>query len=187
MWLYPPRPESAIPPSLIKSFEDRGFVGQIKFNGTLQVIDINAALGATFMTRHGELNRAWTPPPEIEKYFSGFPDSVFVGELLHNKHASVKNTIILFDVLRYLGKSLVGKTLAERLMILRSVTPFIKNIQVVETHAQDLTGLYHSLLKPTEEGVVLKDPNAKLRSCLRDGLNANWQVKCRRATKNYGF
>ena len=186
MWLWPPRPESAIPPSLIKSFEDRGYVGQIKYNGTCQVVSVDAALGVTFQTRHNELNKAWTPLPEIAKYFSNFPDSVLVGELLHNKHASVKNTIILFDVLHYQGQSLVGKTLSERLMILCSL-PITKNVQVIETHTRDLTGLYHSLSKPTEEGLVLKDPNAQLKSCLRNGLNASWQVKCRRPTKNYGF
>ena len=35
--------------------------------------------------------------------------------------------------------------------------------------------------------VVLKDPEAVLAECHRDGLNANWQVKVRRPTKNFGF
>jgi hypothetical protein len=34
-FLFPPRPENAIPPDLIKSLEARGFVGQHKFNSNI--------------------------------------------------------------------------------------------------------------------------------------------------------
>ena len=187
MFLWPPRPENAITPSLIKSFETRGYVGQVKYNGTCQVVSVDEDGDVTFRTRHNEENKAWTPLPEMAPFFSRFVDSVFVGELLHSKHASVKNTIILFDVLRYMGGSLVGTTLKERLAILQKSPPLSKNIQIIKTHKSDLTGLYKSLTKETEEGIVLKDPNAKLRDCLRNGLNKGWQVKIRRPTKNYGF
>jgi ATP-dependent DNA ligase len=187
MFLYPPRPEKAVPPSFIKSLEARGFVAQKKKNGTCQVISIDASGNVEFRTRRNEPNKAWTPLPEMIKYFSSFKDSVFVGELLHNKHESVKNTIFLFDVLHYLGRSQVGSTLETRLEGLRAVVPFTPNIKLIDTYYQDLTGLYYSLSEPTDEGIVLKNPKAVLRDCKRDGLNANWQVKCRVGTKNYGF
>lgn len=187
MWLYPPRPVNAVTPSLIKSFETRGYVGQIKMNGTLQVIDIDDVGNVTYRTRHNTPNKAWTPLPEMAPYFANYRDSVFVGELLHSKHASVKNTIYLFDVLRYMGKSLVGTTLADRLQILEKTPALTNNIQIIKTYDRDLAGLYHSLSEPTQEGIVLKDPKAKLRDCLRNGLNGGWQVKVRRPTENYGF
>jgi hypothetical protein len=187
MFLFPPRPEKAIVPGLIKSFQARGFCAQRKKNGTLQVISIDSNQNVIYRTRHNEENKAWTPLPEMASYFAGFPDSVLCGELLHSKHPSVKNTIILFDVLRWLGRDLTGITLAERLEILRWINPLTKSIQVIETNYQDLFGLYNSLSDPLDEGLVLKNPKAVLRSCMRDGLNASWQVKVRKGTRNFGF
>jgi len=162
-------------------------VGQRKKNGTLQVISVAADGGVVFRTRRNEPNKAWTPLPDMGKYFASFPDSVFIGELLHSKHASVKNTIFLFDVLRYLGADLVGTVLRERLDLLKKLHVLSPNIQILETYDKDLTGLFHSLSEPTDEGLVLKDPKATLRDCKRDGLNTGWQVKVRRPHKNYGF
>lgn len=186
MFLFPPRPENAIPPALIKGFERRGFVAQKKKNGTCQVISIFDDM-VTYRTRHNEPNKAWSPPAVMDKYFVGFPNTIFIGELLHAKHPSVKNTIILFDVLQYLGTDLVGTTLAARLKILNTFKPLTKQIQIIETYTEDFLGLYQSLSDPLDEGIVLKDPAARLRDCRRDGLNSGWQVKCRKGTKNYGF
>ena len=187
MFLWPPRPERAIPSSLIHSFEARGFVAQKKKNGTLQVISVAPDGSVIYRTRHNEPNKAWTPLPEMARYFASFPDSVFIGELLHSKHASVKNTIFLFDVLRYVGSDLVGTTLSMRLDMLKVIHVLTPHIQILQTYDKDLTGLFHSLSEPTDEGLVLKDPKALLRDCKRNGLNAGWQVKVRRQHKNYGF
>lgn len=141
----------------------------------------------TFKTRHNEDHKLWTPTREAIDFFAGFKDSVFVFELLHSKVIGIRDTIYIFDVLRYVGRDLVGTTLAERLDLLSKITPFSKNISVAPVYHQDLTGLYRSLTNPADEGIVLKNPNAILLDCNRDSLNAGWQVKCRRATKNYGF
>lgn len=184
---YPPRPERAIASSLISWFEDRGYIAQIKKNGTCSVISIDSNGTPTWKTRHNEAHKAWTPTEELNNYFSGFKDSIFVGELLHSKGPSVKDTIYLFDVLRYLGKDLVGKTFVERQNILKSVVPLSEKIILAKTHSKCLRGLYDSLSDPLDEGLVLKNPNAVLKDCLRNGLNAGWQVKCRKSTKNYSF
>jgi ATP dependent DNA ligase domain len=186
-FLHPPRPTKAIAPSLIGWFESEGYIAQLKKNGTCTVISVDDRGFVTWSTRHNEGHKAWTPTEELTKYFSAFRNSVFVGELLHSKGPSVKNTIYLFDVLVYLGRDLVGTTLTHRLEILKSVIPISKNILLAETYTQNLKGLYDSLSSPLDEGIVLKKPNAVLRDCNREGLNAGWQVKCRKATKNYGF
>ncbi len=186
-FLFPPRPETAISPGLIQTFERKGYIGQRKKNGTLQVISTGLDCQVIFRTRHNEPNKAWTPTEEIKRHFANFPDSVFVGELLHSKHASVKNTIVLFDVLKYLGASLVGKTLLERLEILRGVHPLLPSVQLIDTYHEGLTGLFHSLSDPLDEGLVLKNPKAVLRDCMRNGLNSGWQVKVRKPHKNFSF
>jgi hypothetical protein len=187
MWLYPPRPEKAVPPALIAHFEHKGWIAQRKKNGTCQVIFVDADGNVSFFTRHNEPNKAWKPLDCIRKKFVAFPDSVFVGELLHSKGPSVKNTIILFDVLRLRGEDLVGKSLADRLAILSQTIEESRHIGIIDTYEHDFTKLYESLTDPLDEGIVLKDPKAVLRNCHRDGLNSSWQVKCRKPTKNFAF
>lgn len=187
MFLFPPRPENAIPPSMIKSFEGRGWIAQLKMNGTCSLAFVDADGKVTFKTRHGVDHKAWTPTQEAISFFAGFKCSIFVFELLHSKGGGIRDTIYIFDLLKYLGRDLVGTTLAERLQILATINPFSPRITVATIHTKDLTGLFGSLSDPLHEGIVLKDPMAKLRPCFRDGLNAAWQVKCRTATKNFGF
>ena len=93
---------------------------------------------------------------------------------------------IFSDVLKMEGTDQVGFPLRERLGILNGL-PLSGKISVAHSYAEDLTGLYRGLTNPLDEGIVLKDPEAVLAECHRDGLNANWQVKCRRGTKNFGF
>lgn len=187
MFLYPPRPERAIAPSLIELFESRGYIAQKKKNGTCTVVSIDASGNVSWYTRHGEAHKAWTPTNELTEHFSGFPDSVFVGELLHSKGGGVKDTLCMFDVLVSHGRPLTGWTYMDRYAKLSLGIPNTDRLRILENYTKDLRNLYDGLTDSLDEGIVLKDPNAVLRDCHRDKLNANWQVKCRRATPNYGF
>lgn len=187
MRIFPPRPESAIAEQLIPFYENRGFIAQIKKNGTCSLAVVDSEGRVEFWTRHWEKHRAWSPTDEITGFFSNFPNSTFVFELLHSKTVDVKNTAYVFDVLRYMGKDLTGVSLEDRLDLFKGITPLSKNIEIAKTYTAGLRSLYKQLDTPEDEGIVLKDPKAPLRPVYRDGLNANWQVKCRRATKNYSF
>ena len=80
------------------------------------------------------------------------------------------------------GTDQVGFPLRERLCLLNTL-PVSGKISVARTYHKGFDGLYRGLSDPLDEGVVLKDPEAVLAECHRDGLNANWQLKCRRGTK----
>jgi ATP-dependent DNA ligase len=184
-FLFPPRPEKAIDPSLIPYFEGKGWICQKKMNGTCSLAFVDPMGQVTFKTRHNENHKAWTPTSEAIKFFSGFRDSIFVFELLHSKGGDVRDTIYIFDLLKYLGKDLVGTQLVERLALLSKIEPFSPRITIAPVYTVGLLSLYNSLSDPLDEGVVLKNPVALLKNCYRDGLNADWQVKCRKPTKNY--
>jgi ATP-dependent RNA circularization protein (DNA/RNA ligase family) len=186
MVIYPPRPEKAIIPGLIPNFERQGYIAQIKFNGTCQVIAIDKFGVVDFRTRKGERNRAWAPSGKVIDFFQKFPDSIFVGELLHSKGPSVKDTIVLFDVIQYTGELLIGRSLSDRLDILKTIKE-TANVKVARVHKKNLLDLFRGLTDPLHEGIVLKKPDAVLRDCRRSGLNAGWQIKVRKPTKNYGY
>ncbi len=184
--IFPPRPEQAIAPGLIGFYENRGYIAQIKKNGTCSLAVVDSKGHVEFWTRHWERHKAWVPTADIIRYFSAFPDSVFVFELLHSKTKDVKNTAYVFDVLRYKGKDLAGTPLVDRLARLKNPDE-VPNVEIAQTFTKGLRKLYEGLVAPEDEGIVLKDPEAVLKPVFRDGLNSPWQVKCRRSTKNYSF
>jgi hypothetical protein len=185
MFLYPPRPVFAIAPPLIGFYERRGWLAQIKKNGTCSVASNTNGL-VEFRTRHNDMHKAWTPTDEAKEFFVAYPNSYFVFELLHSKGGGVRDTLYLFDVLKFGGESLVGSSLEKRLDLLQGLS-VSGNISMAKTFKKNLAGLYKGLTSPLDEGIVLKDPNAVLSECFRDGTNANWQVKVRKPTKNFGF
>ena len=183
---YPPRPEKAILPTLIPFYERKGWWAQRKLNGTCSVANVDDHGNVEFRTRHNESHKAWVPTNEAKTWFGQYPNSYFVFELLHSKGAGIRDTIYIFDILKLQGVSLVGFTLKERLEWLQRL-PASGKVTVAISHKKDLTALYRGLSDPLDEGVVLKDPEAVLAECYRDGLNSGWQVKVRRGTKNFGF
>jgi len=189
-FVYPPRPEKAIARDLIKFYERREWIAQIKKNGTCSVVAIDADRKVEYWNRQGEAHKAWTPHPEVSGFFSSFPDSYFVFELLHSKGGDVRDTAYVFDVLRLTGDDLVGTTFGARQDALSKIGAWTDKVSMAKCHTQDLTGLYDSLEhvgSVLDEGIVLKNPEATLEFCGREGTNSGWQVKCRRPTKNFGF
>jgi hypothetical protein len=184
---FPPRPHNAISPDLIDFYEGRGWIAQLKKNGTCSTARVSSDGSVEFWTRHGDKHKAWQPHGDVIQYFSNFPDSYFAFELLHSKGPTVKDTAYVFDVTRYCGRDMYDCQLAERLDTLRRVVPLTSRVILAETYAVGLRALYASLDDPLDEGLVLKNPASKLRPGIRDGLNSTWQVKCRKPTKNYPF
>ncbi len=187
MTLFPPRPEHAIAPTLIHYYQEKGWVAQIKKNGTMTIVLIDENGVVTFKTRHMVDHKMWKPTEDITAYFSNFTDSIFLCELLHNKHPSVKNTMYIFDLIRYRGGDLIGMSFENRQSLIKTVVPIAKNIILAKNYDRDLLGLFRSLHDPIDEGIVLKDPHAPLRPYYTKSNNACWQVKCRVSHKNYGF
>lgn len=200
-YLFPPRPEVKIPVGLTNFYDKKGWAYQAKLNGTCTVIFTN---GTEFVvkTRHeNEDHRAWSPMPEHVEFFKSLASSgkwsVFVAELMHNKSPLLKNMLYVFDVLVRDGVFLHGSTWQERQDMLATLIPgdecelWHKNSDYV-VRARNFVGnareCYERITEtPYVEGVVMKDPKARLDLCNKKVNNTGWQVKCRKATKNYGF
>lgn len=188
MFLYPPRPEQAISRSMLPFFEKRGYVAQIKKNGTCSMVWIARDGRVTFYTRHGDTHKAWTPSQRTVDFLRPWHNSALVFELLHSKGGGIRDTLYFFDAIQVAGVEMTGLKLDDRLTALRAVLKGAPdNMFMTENHVSGFQRLFDSLTDPLDEGLVLKDPTAPLADCRRESRNGDWQVKCRRPTKNYGF
>jgi ATP-dependent DNA ligase len=208
-YLYPPRPRQAITVNQLPGVERRGYWAQVKKHGTSNLIIVDPdngssrdrRLGASARTvrcynRHGGEHKAWQLTEASVRQFrrlAGAGYYVFTAELLHSKVHGIRDTNFVYDILVHNGDYLVGRTFAERQEILKSVflrgrtpTPTYShytlddNTWLAVNHTKGLQTVFTSLTKNEDEGLVLKDPKARLRLCGRPNNNSEWQVKCRR-------
>ena len=198
-YLWPPRPESAVLPTLTPIYENKGFVAQVKREGTCSVIAVSPTGVLTAMNRHNEPHRAWSSTPASSAAFQGLPGDgwyVFVAELLHSKVAGgPRDTNYIFDILVADGEYLVGHTFEERQAILAEIFPttledapyhrvITPNTWVAKNFTTGFMALFNGLSSALDEGIVMKNPKAKLQMCSRQSANNDWQVKSRRRKKN---
>ena len=126
-YIYPPRAETAIPRGEIEGLED--WIGQPKYNGTrCEIIYNNDPQNPgtiELWNRHGEKIRNYNPPEEIIAQLRqlqtiyGLTDrSIIDAELLDAKHAAIKDTIAIFDILVHNGAHLLDTTYLHRYNIL---------------------------------------------------------------------
>ncbi len=203
-YLWPPRPDSkrAVPPAMLGFYEKRSYIGQIKKNGTCNVITVSPDKTITFMNRHNEAHSAWKPTAASEAIFKALPGDgwyVIVAELLHSKvTGGPRDTNYNFDVLVADSDYLVGKTFVERQAILLALFPdsidetfshrvIDDNTWVAKPFTDGFRAVFDGLVSAEDEGIVLKDPNGKLEPCSRQAANTVWQVKCRKPHKNFSY
>lgn len=202
-WLWPPRPSQSVPATMLSYYQNKGWYAQFKKNGSLALITIDPDRSVCVWNRHQELMN-WSPPDDVkDQLITNFAHrgswSVYVGELLHQKAREIKNTLYLFDVLVQDGELLEGSTYHSRLQRLAmgavadsaySHLIVTQNVWVARSFLgsvfEDLYGQISSE-DSIDEGLVLKNPNAKLDPCINKKSNGGWQVKVRYGKKNFAF
>lgn len=206
-YLWPPRPDNAIPQEMLPFYEKKGWWAQYKKNGTCSIIGISPDKEFHCMNRHNSNHKTWSLTSYHKEQLTRlFPEKkwiVLVAEILHLKTPSIKDTIYIFDVIVWDGFLLFDSLFSERCAILdERLIPKATHIDdkthfVCDSHNQiwyakrfesGFVELFHGITEPKiDEGLVLKNPNGKLRSCMDAKENASWQVKCRKTHKNYAF
>ena len=206
-FLFPPRPENCILPSLLPYYEVmKGWLAQYKMNGTCLEIGVSPSKTLHVLTRHGSAPVRWKPTKRTEALLDFAPTnkwSVFTAELLNDKTKTIKDTIYIFDMIVAESMQLVGTTFIDRQTYLHK--ELFKN-PVSETMShyvmadgiwlskpilKDFRAVFDTLqtyrtVNESVEGLVLKNPNGTLNQMFRTGSNQSWQVKCRLANEK-GF
>lgn len=195
-YLWAPRPETKIPRTGLSFYENQDWWAQKKKNGTCTLVFAKRN-EIIFKTRHNDDHKLWTPEGDHNAFFAGRAKwNVYVAELLHSKvKGGPKNELYIFDQIVKDGVHLVGTTFAERVTSLfeefdgkdeGDQIRIAPRITLAKCFNEDFTDMFDHL-KPEDEGLVLKNPNAVLKPCFKEGANSSWQVKCRIGHKNYTF
>jgi len=203
-FLFPPRPENAIPAAMLNFYEGRGWMAQYKKNGTNTIIAISPEKEFTAMTRHNAEHKAWALTDHIKQELVRlFPEPewyVLCAEVMHSKTPNIKDTIYIHDMLVWMSEFMINSTFIERAKLLDS--KLITNVEAQSHYVCDSEGKIWYAKRFTEgflamfkairdvkvdEGLVLKDPDGQLRACRTATENSSWQVKCRHSAKGYAF
>lgn len=120
-WLYPPRTSNCMPKEEAEAFcTDLGWIGQYKVNDSRAVIYLEPNGDIQIWNRHREL-MDYNIPESLLEEFKELRKLLHLnghcrldGGLLHKKHAAIKNTVIIWDILVRDGEHLLGTTYRER-------------------------------------------------------------------------
>lgn len=210
-YIYPPRAEVKISPNMLTQYDDGTYFAQPKYNGCCSVV---------FLTENSFLayNRHKEPMSKFETdivpIHRGNGTMVLVGEYLNKSQLGefghdLNKSFVIWDILGYDDKWLIGQTNEERLRLLETLYPCnrmvvdskgeliyyqhlcsteVKGVYKAPTYVHSFKTLYDVLVPtPLYEGLVLKKINAKLEFGFGEINNTSWQLKCRKETKNYKF
>jgi len=149
-------------------------------------------------------DQSWSMPHSLkEKLLSFFPEDewfVLCTELMHLKTPDIKDTLYIHDALVWKSEFLLSSTFLQRQSLLEE--RFKTNVETQSHYLCDTGGKlwyakyfnknFNSIFQnlkdsKVDEGLVLKDPEAKLHFCDKEKSNCTWQVKCRVESKSYNF
>jgi hypothetical protein len=180
----------------LKFYEKRSWFAQIKKNGTNIVLAVSPDKEIKVWRRDGTASKEWQPSNNSARLFKSLPGKcwyVFNTELLNQ--FGIYDTNYIFDVLVNKGEYLVGKTYAQRYKLLQDLflhNPIASNQShyTLDNHTwlarnirKDFQGIFDSITKIEDEGLVLKNPNGILTM----NSDSSWMRKCRKEHKNYSF
>lgn len=210
-YIYPPRAETTIHPDLLKDIGG-GWIAQPKYNGSCAILFIDGYHSFKIYNRHAERLTLQTP-----LCYNELNDSdkfmVLCGEYLNkNKKGEDGNNFnhkfIIWDILVWQGKYLIGETVENRLNILyklfgssrgyitgAGITMFnhlfvtnVESVFLAPSYLNDFKPLFDEISQvDLYEGLVLKKSDGKLEPGFREKNNSSWQMKTRKPTKNYSF
>jgi hypothetical protein len=207
-WIWPPRPEVSIRPESIGQMS--GFVAQLKYNDWRTVTYVFPDGGVAFFNRQG----GPLPPGRLTAQHERGVQAlapvrgklhVLDGGSLRIRVPAFGSRLILWDILVWEGRHLVGTTYRERYGLLQracgepsrperetgagiALETRWPGIWLAPTYETGWTELYQSHVHlPEIEGLVLKDPAARLERALSERNNGSWQIRVRKPHANYAF
>ena len=185
--LRPVDPRDIINPTswYMDSLEATGrYVAEKKFNGDNVLIYTDNI--REFWNRHHERHH-YVPTTGMLKELAQFPPgSIINGELMHYKFKGSKNLLIVHCIMKWKGELLQGKTWGESRAILDKCDSG-ECVKISQVYTSGFWDLYQSADGAEIEGIILKDPTAKLVFSTTKIPDVPWMLKFRKKSKKYSF
>jgi hypothetical protein len=127
-YIFPPRAQDAIPLSEAAIFANLGWIAQFKYNDSRCLIKYQPGQTPELWNRHAEQFRTYQAPDRLTQQLeevhtrlglSKTAWSLIDGGLFNDKHAAIKNTIVIWDILVMDGIHLLGSTYLDRYNFLK--------------------------------------------------------------------
>lgn len=205
-YIFPPRPKNAINPDDLKFWDNGMLTVQPKLNGSNCVIFTNG-VQVMVMNRHGQrLTNFSITQDELKSIYRGNPGDWMVinGEYLNKskqdeRGVTFNHKLIIFDILVFKSKYLIGSSFNERIEILDEIYgtnesekdylySITDNIYRVKSYTTNFKQLYDDLSRiDMIEGLVLKRSSAKLEVGNTENNNTKSQIKCRKKCNSYKY
>jgi ATP-dependent DNA ligase len=211
MYLYPPRPVETTKHTELYKYDNGLFLAQPKYNGTCCEVFMNET-EMIVMNRHNQPISSKYHNIDLRGMYRGSGWMVICGEFL-NKNKTGEDGLpfnlkfVIWDILVYNGKYLIGSTFEQRMNLLEQLYPCSKmkvgekfeslnylcftehkNVYKAPVYPTSFAILFELISKvDVYEGLVLKRKDAPLKYGLSEKNNNDWQIKCRKPTKNYRF
>lgn len=197
-YLYPEKPKliSIGQPLFAALSNNPMWVAEPKYNGSRLVLSIDGEK-IEFWNRHGR-KFGYAPPDALRSTLMDFQREtsgwcLFDGELRHNKVKGIRDRIVIWDVLVWDGKLLVGVPYWQRRTYLPLHFPTTDSFRFIRQYpGGGNSASFKSLFRewtqdPEIEGMVIKNLNGKLNLSRTNCQDSNWMVKVRRPSAMYRF
>lgn len=224
-YIFPPRPQTAMPFGDAAFFTEVGWGWQYKVNDSRCLVKFCGG-GVELWNRHGERFRSYTCPDWLRYQLLDVRDllglsrsevSILDGGLLDQKHAAIKDTVVIWDILVRDGVHLLGDEYLCRFeSIAVGEVAFCYSNELYEAPVRfgrcygDCSNVFHlewcpdgspkacwdrvqvinspfGENSPLIEGMVFKDPVGRLEMGLREKNNENWLCRTRVKTGRHPF
>jgi len=205
-YMFPPRPKNRISRSELLKHDQNGLhFAQPKLNGDCCLIFSNGTKHKNFGRHRNEnLSHFSFSDADIDPLFKFETEgkwNLIVGEFMNTskKYKDGKpwnNKFVIFDILVYHGKYLLGSTFEDRSLLLDELFgkidydeflyQYTEKIFRVKSFYGDFQKIWDALVRiDMFEGLVLKRKAAKLERGMSEMNNVSAHLKCRKVTKNY--
>jgi hypothetical protein len=207
--IYPPRPKGAIPPQELPYYENQGlWIAQYKYNGSRNVIHVEADGTVSMWGRHGAAHKIFSMTTSQREQVLALPGLKRGQEywldsevLIKTSPQDTKNKIIIFDVLQagrylFMSPNQVGRLelldeicgRPRQLDPLRGMGYVIsEDLYMAPTFTSNFVERFNDDKGGEVEGLVLRKKNSCLDNFGNSEYEVSWLIRCRHQHKNYNF
>lgn len=169
------------------------YIAEQKWNGDNFLINTSEM---SFWNRYKERHR-FQPNEQTREELKKLPKKMFLnGELMHYKTTTVKNIIVIHNILVYKDKPLIGKSWGDARKIIEDLglpltifgqTSYANHLLLSRTTKEGFWKLFQQADGKIIEGIILKDPLGKLVISTFPVADVSWMLKIRKPCAKYPF